>query len=752
MSRAVALLVVAVAGATVGPTAGHAPPVAGAENTIAMTLSSQPFTVRAGGGWTATFAVTGDLGTATPTVVPSIPGTTPTSTPSGPKVEARIVARRRIADPADLSEVLDGTVTNISARTTVPVTLTTDGDQTTFTLSVATSTSPDDQGALVLQRDGVYPITVQLLVDGTPLASAETFIDRVPATPDPRDEPINIAVVGDVADPGPAPNAAQLAAGRTELQAIAQSAPALAGTMTVRVPPVLMQHLATDDPSLLATLRTALTSTQVLAVPAPTLDPSSATAAGLQDAFSASLRAGEDILGDALPGSPPQRSAWIVDGPISASAAAMLRDPLGFDLLVFDHTVYDKLAGSIGGFHDRSLSFQVDVGGRRSLPGFVISPSSHWLDRDQLERQGWTPTDGAVRLMSELVVARDALGADRRRGVVLALPAGVAPDPDVSVALASFVAQTPGFALARLASLSASTDTMIVPGLGPETVRLPAAAGPDLSQRAQRVELTRVAAASAASMLSGDHTQLDAWDASLDALLSTRVSDRTADAELDRVTAEVRAMYGAVEAPRPFTFTLTGRRSTLRLNLRNNGDRDLHVVVRASSPKLRFPDDDEQVQLKAGTTTEVLIPVEAQTNGTSAIGIQILTPFGNQTVQGPVVLTARVNALSGLGQVVTGGAILVLASWWYGHFRRRRRARRALLGEVDNPTNVAETAVSPDAAEASMVVAPATIVVIVPAEAQNNGDADDSDHAAPAPATPRPQVESSADPPRGSLR
>jgi hypothetical protein len=742
MSRAVALLVVALAGATVGPAAGHAPSAAAAQDTVAMTLTSQPFTVRAGAGWAATFAVTGDLGAVTPTVVSSIPGLTPSSTPSGPEVEARVLARQRIVDPAALTEVLDGTVTNVSSRATVPVTLTTDGDQTTFSLSVPTSTVPNDQGALVLQRDGVYPVTVQLLVDGTPVASADTFIDRVPAAPEARGAPMTIAVVADVADPGPEPTAAQLAAGRTELQAIAQSAPALAGTMTVRVPPIVVQHVATEDPQLLATLRAALGSTQVLAVPAPTLDPSSATAAGLQDAFSASLRAGEDILGEALPGSPPQRSAWIVDGPISTSAAAMLRDPLGFDLLVFDHTVYDKLEGGIGGFHDRSLSFNVDVGGRASLPGFLISASSHWLDRDQLERDGLTPTDGAVRLMSELVVARDTLGADRRRGVVLALPPGVAPDPEVAAALATYVAETPNFTLAQLASLPASTDTMNVPAQRPETVRLPAVAGPDLGQRAQRVGLTRLAAASAGSMLTGDQTQLDAWYASLDALLSTRVSDRTADAELERVAAELRAMYDAVEAPRPFTFTLTGRRSTLRLNLRNNGDRDLHVIVRPSSPKLRFPDGDEKVDLKAGTTTEVLIPVEAQTNGTSAIGIQILTPFGDQTVQGPVVLTARVNALSGLGQVVTGGAILVLASWWYGHFRRRRRARRALLGEVDNPANVAPAAVSPDAAEA---VGPASVVPGLPAVSQNNGDADDSEHSVPTAATPRPQVETSAD-------
>jgi hypothetical protein len=739
MRRAVALLAATVA--VVGPVVDRAPPVAAAaaDDRIVLALAAQPFTVRAGGGWTATFTVSGDLGAATPAVVPSIPGATPT-TAAGPTIAARVLARQRIADRAALAKVLDGDVTNVSSRATVPVTLTTDGDQTAFTLSIPTSTSPDDQGALVLQRDGVYPITVQLLIDGTPVATADTFIDRLPATRTDGGS-MHVAVVADVADPGPAPTTTQLAAARTELQAIAQSATALAGTMTLRVPPVVMRHVMTDDPGLLSTLRTALGSTEVLSLPAPTLDPSSAAAADLQDTFASSLGAGEDILGKVLPASLPQRSAWLIDGSISSSGAAMLRDPLGFDLLVFDHTVYDGLEGGIGGYHDRSLSFDVDVGGRASLPGFVISASSHWLDRDQLDRDALTPTDGAVRLMSELVVARNSLGVERHRSVVLALPPGVAPDPEVAAALASFVGETPNFSLARLASLPASTDTMSVPGRGPEHVRLPAVAGPDLSERARRVTLTRLAAASAASVLVGEQTQLDEWNASLDALLSTRVSDRTADAELDRVSAEARSTYSAVEAPRPFTFTLTGRRSTLRLNLRNTGTRDLHVIVRPSSPKLRFPEGDESVVLRAGAITEVLIPVQAQTNGTSAIGIQIVTPFGNQTVQGPVVLTARVNALSGLGQVVTGAAILVLLSWWYGHFRRRRRVRRALLGEVDNPANIATAAVSPDAAEAMM---PTVIEPSVPAQPVLNGSAD---HSVATTAAPRPQVETSGDPP-----
>jgi hypothetical protein len=40
-------------------------------------------------------------------------------------------------------------------------------------------------------------------------------------------------------------------------------------------------------------------------------------------------------------------------------------------------------------------------------------------------------------------------------------------------------------------------------------------------------------------------------------------------------------------------------------------------------------------------------------------------------------MTARVNALTGLGQFVFGALALVLASWWFQHIRRRRAASAA---------------------------------------------------------------------------
>jgi len=708
MSRAVAMVLATIAGLTLAaaPAIGPTPPVAAAD--VRMTLVAQPFTVAADRTWTATFAVSGDLGTATPTA--TVPDATLATTPeaaapvrSGPVVEARVVAHRAVSDPQALTNVLDGAATPVVSRASVPVTLTTDGEQTQFALTVSTVSDPDDidnadRGVLALARPGVYPVSVELVVDGAVLATSDTFLDRLPVTPAAGRPTTQVAVVADVADPGPSPKPTEVAAGRAQLQALAESADALGGEITVRVPPVIADDVEARDPALLATLRAAFADAELLASPSPTLDPSAAAAAGLDDTFARALRAGEDLVGAAFPSSPPRRSGWLVDDPISASGASMLRDPLGFDVLVFDDDVYNSLAGGIGGYHDWSQSFVVDLGDGATLPGVIVSPSSRWLDRGDLDDRQLTPTDGAVRLMAELVV-RQALDPSLPRSVILQLPAGVAPDPEVAGALTSYLTETPDFGLVHLSDVPAATTVMEVPGQGPESVRLPAIAGPDLTGRVERVNVTRLTATGAASMLA-DGTQLRAWSERLDALLSTGVSDADAEAELARIGAEVRDLYAEVEAPNPFTFTLTGRSSTLRLNIRNNGPHELRVLVRPSSPKLRFPDGDVPVVLGPSRATEVLIPVQAQSNGTSALGIQIVTPNGGQTVQGPVIMTARVNALSGLGQVVTGGALLILLSWWYGHFRRRRRQRRALLGEVDNPPALPAAALSPDAGEA----------------------------------------------------
>src|SRR5690606_38564306 len=111
------------------------------------------------------------------------------------------------------------------------------------------------------------------------------------------------------------------------------------------------------------------------------------------------------------------------------------------------------------------------------------------------------------------------------------------------------------------------------------------------------------------------------------------------------------------------------------LRITNTGPVPVTVRIRLTAEKLEMPDGDLEVTLEPGVG-EIDVPVEARSNGRFPVTAELFTPLGNRLTE-PVELQARVNTLTGIGYVVTVGAGLVLASWWFAHYRRKRRERRA---------------------------------------------------------------------------
>ena len=97
------------------------------------------------------------------------------------------------------------------------------------------------------------------------------------------------------------------------------------------------------------------------------------------------------------------------------------------------------------------------------------------------------------------------------------------------------------------------------------------------------------------------------------------------------------------------------------------------------------------VLLAAGSLTPIEIDVEARSNGRFPVTVQVVTPDGGVALTDPIVFTARVNALAGLGQVVTGVALLLLATWWVHHCAANTAASRPKSWPARSDTPVAIT-------------------------------------------------------------
>jgi hypothetical protein len=547
----------------------------------------------------------------------------------------------------------------------------------TMMLEVQTATSGEVRSELALPRAGMYPVTVEVRRRGRLLAEHATFVERLANAESgalPRST-LNLSIVAGIPDPGPEPGVLDLVESDARLTELAQLGEVVSAPLTVSVPPVVAASVA-DDPALAARVRAALSGDEVLALPDSLLDPSSAVAAGQVEAFTRELREGEDTLRQTLPATATRRVAWLTTAPLSAGGASMLRD-LGVQLVVVPFDLYLSLESNQSAairaeLTDPTLLVAGELAGGGELGLTVVDPINELLRTDRAEEG--TPAEVAVRVFAELMAMRRQLGPDARN-FMLATPDLGIPDPDVLAVIEGFVDEHPDVGFQTLSFVPGTTGPFLVNG---ERVRVtfPEAAGADLTNRVRAIDLVRLHMEHVATMLPTDDPRPPQWRVELEALMSTGIDDTAATGRLDRIEGDLHTIEQAIEPPEPFTFTLAGNASTITLRFANTSTTPLRIGVRVSGPsRLSFPEPDTEWMLDPGTITDVTIPIEARSNGTSDVAVEVHTPSGS-VIGEPIVLTARVNALSGLGQLLTGAALLVLATWWFSHFRRTRRQRR----------------------------------------------------------------------------
>lgn len=608
-----------------------------------------------------------------------------------PNATIVVTAHRAIASREAVADALEGTLTRSADSVDLPIAqltrITANSVQGVVQLESTTRT-PE---SLQLSQPGLYPLTLEVRDGNEVIAELITFVNRLPepgSSTSSSDDlrvalamrtttPVRLDGAGDVIIDDDVVN---------ELTHLAHVLDAIEATdvpATISVPPALLAALTANDQIELADrLAAGLSRHELLSAPRLPLDASQAANAGQQALYTEWLRDGDDILAAAV-ASPSVRTITFVESPIDQGGAALHRD-LGSRLLVIPSDLYDQLPGSLGASTDTSQLVTIEVADGVRMDATI--PDRH--ASDLLATDTDQPALTAISVVADLLAARQEMIENEeipsRRGITLATPNLALPPTTTLGAIVELLDTTPGLNATTLEHIAVRTDQLAIDG-DLVIVGLPATVSDALAVRLAPVASLRVEATAMASMLPTQDPRLAEWTRAIDQLPTSALTDAQVTLIIGDLQQQFRAIRESVEIPPGFSFTLTGRRTTVPIKMRNSSDNPLTVRVRLTSSKLLFPGGDQIVTLPPQAFFDVEIPIEVRTNGRFPVTLEVFTPNGTLHIAPPVRLTARVNAISGLGNLVTGALLLVVMTWWARHVRQNWRRRAAQKASLHHP-------------------------------------------------------------------
>ena len=543
---------------------------------------------------------------------------------------------------------------------------------------------------LQLSVPGLYPLTLEVRDGNEIVAELITFVHRLPdsADTDPSND-LRLALAMRTSGAVRLNGAGEVIiddAVTSELTHLAEALEAIELSevpATVSVPPAWLAALsANGEVELADRLAAALSGHEVLSAPKLPLDASQAADAGQQALYTEWLRDGDDILTAAV-AKPSVRTVTFVDSLLDQGGAALHRD-LGSRLLVITNDVYDQLPNSPRAFTDTSKLLTIEVTAGVRMDATVPDADISVLLATETDRPALT----AIVTVAQLLAARQEIISNddppNRRGITLATPDLSLPAADTIGAITSLLAATPGLNATTLDEIGVRTDQLTLAG-DLVVVGLPATVEGSLAARLAPAADLATEASATASMLPSNDPRLAEWTRLIDQLPTSALSDAQVTLIISDLNQQFLAIRESVEIPQGFSFTLTGRRTLVRIKLHNSSDTPLTVCVRMTSSKLLFPDGDQTVTLPAQSFFDVEIRIEVRSNGRFPVTLEVFTPGCTVHLAPPVRLTARVNAISGLANLVTGALLLVVMTWWARHVRKNRRRRAAQKASLNHP-------------------------------------------------------------------
>ena len=537
-----------------------------------------------------------------------------------------------------------------------------------FELIALSTDIPSGTRRIEFNGSGIYPVRVEVLIDDVSRAALLTFVNRYDPSREVRPMPINVVVALD----SPItlqPDGSRLIdqPTRTKIEKIIKLLTLDSSRMTVQISPELIDGLSRssnpDDQSLLVQLVAALGSAPIVPGPYVQFDPSAASANKQADQFNAVIEKGITTWQQVLPSTRTISSIWFARKPL---------DENGLDLLVKagvrSVVMLPTSSAALGEFDNAARPYRLESND--------VDLSLHLVDKNYVDQLS-TPTknafSSATYLAAQILAQRRQIeaegGTPALRRVVLASRDGSVINEDLIHETMLILSRVPQqVALRTMTNLPAPRLDAYKPALSKVDIA-------SFVERATKIADLRKDTEKLRSTISPEATIWQDWNERLLVMSSDSMTDAKRDEFISATRDQLKKIRQSVTLQEGTTFTLGSRESTLRLDLQNSSDFAMTVQVQVVSSKLRFKNEIATIQIPANGSNELVVDVVALSNGLFPVEVKIFTADGLSQLGKKIEVSARVNALAGLGQVVTGVGLLLLATWWVAHIRRKYRKK-----------------------------------------------------------------------------
>ena len=515
---------------------------------------------------------------------------------------------------------------------------------------------------------GVYPVRIEILISQVVRASQVSFVNRFNLSTRLEPMPVSfVATLGSTNTLQPDGSHKVDDMTREKISKLIALLELDSQLISTQLSPQVIDGLSKSkdpiDQDLLLRLNAAIGQATLVDSTYLAFDPSSAQKNNRAVEFKTLLELGKNSLSSRFASSAVTPDVWIASTPLDQLGVDLLSDS-GYTSVV----MLPKAGATLGVAEKTARPFRL-VSKDKTLSLYVADNNYAIQLGDQKDNSFIT----ASAIAAQLLALRDKIESDggtpSLRRVMLTTQDGSVINSNLIHEVLLILKRVPQqIAIKTLADLPPPRQDAIKPNL-----RLKDST--QFKTRMSDIDKLRSDLHKLDSTLDGNSATWTLWNERLMVMSSDTLSTNQRNLFSTQTREELKKLRTAVTLEEGTTFTLGSKQSQLQLNLQNSSNEDLTVLVKVESQKLQFANPTAVVRVPASSSNGLTIDVVALSNGLFPVDVRIFTADGSSQLGKKIAVSARVNALAGLGQVFSGVALLLLLTWWAAHFRRKYRTR-----------------------------------------------------------------------------